>query len=868
MQKNNFSPTLKLIVDKIERTLFSESIWEMGTEHLVLAVLLEEKDASTARRSMMSLAQVDDIVSDLEALVAKSNRMHSSAKSMRNKMIRESGSLTKLLEVTENQARSHSDGSIIQTSHIILGILRLEDDPVCQVLFRHNVNYNRYAKVYFEGVTKTERSNDDRDQTDHSKNEPKKEFDLNAEQELSEQKKIKKLPKKNKTLILDKYCRDLTRAASQGLLDPVTFRGEELERITQIITRRRKNNVLLIGEAGVGKSAIPEGLAINIAEKRVPLALMEKRIMSLNLTAMIAGTKYRGQFEERINGIINELSKSKEIILFIDEFHTIVGTGAASGSLDAANIIKPALARGEMQCIAATTQAEFREHIEKDLALMRRFQNVVIDPTTTDQTLLILKSLKTRYEKFHSVTYTPEALEACVTWPEKYLSNRFFPDKAIDVMDESGAYASLRVNGEHAFPEELRALKDEINQFTSKNNKQAQLDQNISELRNLYQEKFHQWKLDLQIQHTQVCEEDVLEVLSTITRIPLKNIQHKNRDRVISMNKAMTNSIIGQEYAVKKVVQSVSKNLLGMRAVDRPIGTFLFVGQTGVGKTALAKALAKNMFHSEDALIRVDMSEYMEKYSVSRLLGSPPGYIGYREGGQLTERVKKTPHAVLLLDELEKAHKDVLNILLQIMDEGKIEDSVGRVIDFRNIILIMTSNVGGSHLAELKNSISFQNSDETLNERYKHRVMKSVESMFSPEFINRIDDVIVFNALSQNHIAEIFKQKLSEVLRVIYRTGIQLKLSDDVIQFLIEKSFDPKFGARHIQRVLRSHVEDIVLDYILSDDSGVNTSTEKNSKIVLQMKINKKEGRTYIVIPDYSLMEESSPTKNKVVLDA
>ena len=872
MLRDNLSPALKKIVAKTEAQLLSLKIFEMGTEHLILSLLQENCSAKILMQSLTPF--FDQIISRINHLIEQQYPNQTISlekwKNLRNKKLSESNSLTQLFYHAEMQAMNISSVAVINTPHIILGMLVLHDDPVYTILLDHDITYEKYLQQYLKEGEKAGQqgieSNIKDTYYDISEAQSSNEDVIESEMIQAVSKKYQK-PYKKKTPTLDKYCKDFTRLAAKGLLDPVSCRQEEIDRIIQIIVRRKKNNVLLIGEAGVGKTAILEGLAMNIIDKKVPLSLMDKRVMELSLTSLVAGTKYRGQFEERINTIITEVSKSREVILFIDEFHTVVGAGSASGSLDVANIIKPALARGEMQCIAATTLGEYKEYIEKDLALVRRFRNVMIKPTTAQQTLSILKSIKTKYEKYHNVVYTTDALEACIKYTERYFPNRYFPDKAIDIIDEIGAYASIKIKEKNKFSKELIIEKKNLDHIRAKNTtadflslyQKQELKQAETEQLEIYQNKLEAWKLNLKSYQAKVSEKDVMEVVSNITRVPIKEMGEQDIQRLSSMKQNMYASVIGQDHVLEKVVKSVSKSLLGIRNHHQPIGVFLFVGQTGVGKTEIAKSLAKHMFGSKNEIIRLDMSEYMEKHTISRLIGSPPGYIGYREGGQLTEKVKKTPYAVLLLDELEKAHEDTFNILLQIMDEGKMEDSLGQMIDFSNLIIIMTSNIGSHHLSNLENGIGFEKEEDNLNTKHKAKVMKSIEMKFSPEFINRIDDVIIFNTLTRENISKILDIQLQSFQSKIYeRLKIQLEIPKQAKDFLLKESFKPKFGARHIQRTIQNHIEDNLLEYLLTVGGSKN---QRNGKIISNLKIvvQQEEGKQKIFI------REIDSTKSKVI---
>ena len=649
----------------------------------------------------------------------------------------------------------------------------------------------------------------------------------------------------NDTPVLDKFGNDMTRAAEENRLDPVVGREVEIERLAQILSRRKKNNPVLIGEPGVGKSAIVEGLALRIVQRKVSRVLFGKRVISLDMASIVAGTKYRGQFEERIKAILNELSKNKDVILFIDELHTIVGAGNASGSMDAANMLKPALARGEIQCIGATTLDEYRKNIEKDGALERRFQKIMVEPTTAEETMQILDNIKDKYEEHHNVNYTKGALEACVKLTERYISDRNFPDKAIDAMDEAGSRVHIT---NIVVPKEIEAIEEAIAEAGSNKLKAAQ-SQNFESaaafrdkeqsLRQELDEAKRRWEKQLDEQRETVDEEKVAEVVAMMTGVPVQRIAQAEGKRLMEMGQALKGSIIGQDAAIDKIVRAIQRNRVGLKDPNKPIGTFMFLGPTGVGKTHLAKRLAEYLFDSVDTLIRVDMSEYMEKFTVSRLVGAPPGYMGYEEGGQLTEKVRRRPYSVVLLDEIEKAHPDVFNLLLQVMDEGRLTDSLGRKVDFKNTIIIMTSNIGTRQLKDFGSGVGF--STKTIDKEYTHGVLqKALNKAFSPEFLNRIDDIVMFDSLDKNAIFKIIDIELSGFYKRVEALGYRLVISEEAKTFVANKGYDAQYGARPLKRAIQKYLEDELAEMIINatvqNGNTINVGYDaENSKIKMEI---------------------------------
>ena len=658
----------------------------------------------------------------------------------------------------------------------------------------------------------------------------------NAQSSSSAEKTTTRIAEKSQTPIIDKFCTDLTSLAEQGALDPVVGRQTEMLRVMQILCRRKKNNPVLIGDPGVGKTAVVEGIAQLIATKNVPVPLENKRIVTLNMATLVAGTQFRGQFEERVRKLMEEVKKHKEIIVFIDEIHTIIGAGSAPGSLDAANMLKPALARGEMQCIGATSTAEYKKSIEKDAALERRFQKILLSPASQEETLAILKQLRSRYEQHHNTTYTDEALQACVSLTARYINGRVLPDKAIDAMDEAGAKARIRFR---EMPSEFTDIQNEISKLTEEKlqaaksqdyERAAQLRDVIQQRAAQLQEMRMQWEEQQKKSPVRVDENDVAETVSMMSGVPVTKVRESDTERLKNMGAVLRERIVGQDDAVEQVSRALVRNRLGLSGGDRPIGTFLFVGPTGVGKTYLVKCLAEQLFGSKDALIRVDMSEYGEKFSVSRLVGAPPGYVGYEEGGQLTDRVRRKPYSVVLLDEIEKAHPDVFNTLLQVMDEGRLTDGNGVTADFRNTLVVMTSNSGTRQLREVGAGMGFdRNRDEIAPEKARSVIMNALKKQFAPEFLNRLDDIIVFNPLNKENASQITDLELKELLDRVKKMGYALKITDNAKQFILSKGFDAQYGARSLKRAVRQYVEDPLCDFLLEGD------TQNNDKLVLDL---------------------------------
>jgi ATP-dependent Clp protease ATP-binding subunit ClpC len=750
----------------------------------------------------------------------------------------------KVLKITYLEAKIFKS-DLIGTEHLLLSILRDDDNIASQILLQYSINY----EIFKQEVEVNK--NGFRDETQGSASTG--DDDYREEESFSSPKKVSDI--KSKTPVLDNFGRDLTKAAEEGRLDPIVGREKEIERVSQILSRRKKNNPILIGEPGVGKSAIAEGLALRIVQRKVSRVLFNKRVVTLDLASLVAGTKYRGQFEERMKAVMNELEKSTDVILFIDEIHTIVGAGGASGSLDASNMFKPALARGEIQCIGATTLDEYRQYIEKDGALDRRFQKVMIEPASPDETIEILNRIKEKYEEHHGVTYTTEAINACVSLTSRYITDRFLPDKAIDALDEAGSRVHL--TNIHV-PENIIDIESKIENIKVEKNKvvKSQKYEEAAKLRdtekNLLEELDRAksaWEAETKTKRYTVTEDNVAEVVSMMTGIPLQRVGQTDSVKLLNMHETVGAKIIGQDDAIKKLTKAIQRTRAGLKDPKKPIGSFIFLGPTGVGKTELAKELARFMFDSDDSLIQIDMSEYMEKFAVSRLVGAPPGYVGYEEGGQLTEKVRRKPYAVILLDEIEKAHPDVFNILLQVLDEGQLTDSLGRKVDFRNTIIIMTSNIGARQLKDFGQGVGFSTTAKTnqVDSHSRGVIENALKRAFAPEFLNRVDDVIVFNTLGKEEIFKIIDIELKSLFGRVHSLGYEVKLTDVAKDFIADKGFDSNFGARPLKRAIQKYLEDPIAEEILKG--------EINDGDILEIDYNKET--------DLIVVENKSPGKKK-----
>ena len=784
----------------------------IGTEHLLLGIIREGEGVAISLLKKLGIS-LDDLRASVEH-----NTKNTSVGNLKNlKNIPLTRQSEKVLKITYLEAKIFKS-KLIGTEHLLLSILRDDDNIATQILDKFDVSYD-----VVQELLEYQSSNP----ISSTPLEPLEEDDLsNIKGDFSKSTKSSKLIEKSKTPILDNFGKDLTKLAENNKLDAVIGREKEIERVAQVLTRRKKNNPILIGEPGVGKTAIAEALALRITQKKVSRILHNKRVVTLDLASLVAGTKYRGQFEERMKALMTEIEKNDDVILFIDELHTIVGAGGASGSLDASNMFKPALARGELQCIGATTLDEYRQYIEKDGALARRFQVVVVDPTTTKETTTILDNIKDKYESHHNVIYTSEAIEACVKLSDRYISDRFLPDKAIDLMDEAGSRVHIHnldvpeiiVDIEKKI-EEIKEQKKQVVQ-NQKYEEAAQLRDTEKKLLSELDIQKNKWVQDSKKKRHKVSEKNISEVVSMITGIPLKRIAQNESNRLLGMSQDLSKKVIGQSNAIDKLSRAIKRTRVGLKDPKKPIGSFVFLGPTGVGKTELAKVLAKYLFDKDDSLIRVDMSEYMEKFSISRLVGAPPGYVGYEEGGQLSEKVRRKPYSVILLDEIEKAHPDVYNILLQILDEGFLTDGLGHRVDFRNTILIMTSNIGARDIKDFGSGIGFETTAniENINENISSTINKALNRTFNPEFLNRLDDVIIFNSLSKEDLYKIIDISLDKLYLKANEIGYSINLTSKAKDFLIEKGYDPKYGARPLDRAIQKYLEDVLAEEILSGD--------------------------------------------------
>lgn len=808
---NNFSPQVKEIISFSREEALRLGNDFIGTEHLVLGMIRDGEN--TAIRILKSLSvDLFELRKEIEMAVKdKSGKNIANINSLPLTKQAE-----KVIRITVLEAKSLKN-TIVESEHLMLSILKNKENIATQILNQFEVDYEGFkTELGFVTSNPPQAEFNDEDEFD----EERKQYG----QQSRGQKGGAAGQAKSKTPVLDNFGRDITRLAENGSLDPIVGRENEIERVSQILSRRKKNNPILIGEPGVGKTAIVEGLALRIVQRRVSRVLFDKRVVSLDLAALVAGTKYRGQFEERMKAIMNELEKNRDVILFIDEIHTIVGAGGASGSLDASNIFKPALARGELQCIGASTLDEYRMHIEKDGALDRRFQKVLVEQPSVEEAIEILNNIKNKYEDYHNVSYNQEAVEACVKLSDRYMTDRLLPDKAIDVLDEVGARKHIKnIN----VPENILELEKKIEEIKLEKNKvvKSQKFEEAASLRDTekrYQEQLEQAKIDWEEESKHkrypITEADIAEVVFMMTGIPVKRMVQAETDKLRRMGEDLKGAVVGQEDAITKVVKAIQRNRVGLKDPKKPIGTFIFLGPTGVGKTELARSLAKHMFDSEDALIRIDMSEYMEKFTVSRLIGAPPGYVGYEEGGQLTERVRRKPYSVILLDEIEKAHPDIYNILLQVLDDGQLTDGLGRKVDFKNTMIIMTSNIGARQLKDFGDGVGFATSARQANEdeNSKAIIEKALKRTFSPEFLNRIDDVVMFNQLSRENIFEIIDILMKGVMLRLKNLGFSLELSAEAKEFLADKGYDSQFGARPLHRAIQKYLEDPLAEDILN----------------------------------------------------
>ncbi|RXP52290.1 ATP-dependent Clp protease ATP-binding subunit [Lutibacter sp. HS1-25] len=840
---DNFSPKVKDVIAYSKEEALRLGHDFIGTEHLMLGLLRKGngKAIEILNALDINLDHLRKKIEGLSPIYPASNFLNE------KKSLHLTKQAEKALKTTFLEAKLYQNDSV-NTAHLLLCILRNENDPTTKLLNNFDASYedvkNIYKNLFMDEeieLPRAENSSDD-------------EFETSKSNPFEQQKSDNNPQKKSKTPVLDNFGRDLTRLAEEGKLDPVVGRKKEIERVSQILSRRKKNNPMLIGEPGVGKSAIAEGLALRIIQRKVSRILFNKRIVSLDLASLVAGTKYRGQFEERMKALMNELEKNDDIILFIDEIHTIVGAGGATGSLDASNMLKPALARGEIQCIGATTLDEFRTNIEKDGALERRFQKVLVEPTSIEETIQILHNIKDKYEDHHNVNFTDGAIEACVKLTSRYMTDRFLPDKAIDALDESGSRIHIT---NIVVPKEVLSLEAQLEKVKEdksaavngqKYEEAARLRDDEKRIESLLQSEQKKWEEASKLNRETVTEDNVAEVVSMMTGIPVNRVAEAESHRLHDLPNLIKGKVIGQDEAVSKVVKAIQRNRVGLKDPNKPIGSFIFLGQTGVGKTQLAKVLATELFDNEDALVRIDMSEYMEKFAISRLIGAPPGYVGYEEGGQLTEKIRRKPYAVVLLDEIEKAHPDVFNMLLQILDDGHITDSLGRRIDFRNTIIIMTSNIGSRQLKDFGTGVGFGTASKTAqaDANAKSVIENALKKSFAPEFLNRIDDVIVFNALEREDIHSIIDIELKKLVNRIEGLGYKLTLTDEAKDYIADKGFDKQYGARPLKRAIQKYIEDALAEEIVNSQlkEGDSIYMELNEeKTELTIKINKGKGK-------------------------
>jgi len=844
---NNFSAQVKEIISFSREEALRLGNDFIGTEHLLLGLI---RDGENIAIKVLKQLNVDLYELRKEIELAVKDKTGKNIANINSLPLTKQAE--KVIRVTVLEAKALKS-PLVETEHLLLSILKNKENIATQILNQFDVDYDIFRNEL--GMVSSTPKSEYTDENDDDFDEEKRGGGGFQQQRGSGASKAGGNVK-SKTPVLDNFGRDITKLAETGSLDPIVGREEEIERVSQILSRRKKNNPILIGEPGVGKTAIVEGLALRIVQRKVSRVLFDKRVISLDLAALVAGTKYRGQFEERMKAIMNELEKNRDVILFIDEIHTIVGAGGASGSLDASNIFKPALARGELQCIGASTLDEYRMYIEKDGALDRRFQKVIVEPPSVDETIQILNNIKPKYEDYHNVMYDDAAIEACVKLSDRYMTDRLLPDKAIDVLDEVGARVHLKnIN----VPQEIVELEKQIEEIKNEKNKvvKSQRFEEAAALRDkekrlgeeLEKAKTH-WEEESKHKRYPITEENIAEVVSMMTGIPVKRMVQAETEKLRRMADDMRGMVIGQDEAIQKVVKAIQRNRVGLKDPKKPIGTFIFLGPTGVGKTELARALARHMFDSEDALIRIDMSEYMEKFTVSRLIGAPPGYVGYEEGGQLTERVRRKPYSVILLDEIEKAHPDIYNILLQVLDDGQLTDGLGRKVDFKNTMIIMTSNIGVRQLKEFGDGVGFATAArvQSQEENNKAVIEKALKRTFSPEFLNRIDDVIIFNSLTKENIFNIIDILLKGVMKRLATLGFSLELTTAAKEFIAEKGYDVQFGARPLHRAIQKYLEDPLAEEILNmnvkeGDLLTADLDKENDKIIFHLKAGEGEGK-------------------------
>lgn len=819
-----FSPVVKQIINQSGQEARRLGHDYIGAEHLLLGIIAE-RDCLPVRVLDALLVDVQDLKKRLERSIPR----YSAYPPAENLFVGEfqvTSQVQRVLKVTFLEAKLMKNEEIYP-EHLMLSLLKHQDAFATKLLNEYDVDYDTFKKE-LEYV----RSEQDLATPNLFAQASNEGGDYEDDEERRGYQSSQKREQKSRTPVLDNFGRDITKLADEGKLDPIIGREREIERVSQILSRRKKNNPILIGEPGVGKTAIVEGLALRIMQKKVSRTLFNKRIVMLDLAALVAGTKYRGQFEERIKAIMNELEKSRDVILFIDEIHTIVGAGGATGSLDASNIFKPALARGELQCIGASTLDEYRQYIEKDGALDRRFQRVMVDPPSQEDTIHILKNIQPKYEEFHNVTYSDEAIKACVRLSDRYITDRFLPDKAIDVLDEVGARVHLK---NIVVPKHIEELEKRIEELKEQKN-MAVKNQQYEDAANLRDQESKlvrqlefakvEWEDETKTKRYPVEEDDIAEVVAMMTGIPVRKVGQSESKKLVTMADDLKKMVIGQDDPVIKISKAIQRNRVGLKDPKKPVGSFIFLGPTGVGKTELARALARYLFDSEDSLIRIDMSEYMEKFTVSRLIGAPPGYVGYEEGGQLTEKVRRKPYSVVLLDEIEKAHPDVYNILLQVLDDGQLTDGLGRKVDFKNTIIIMTSNIGVRQLKDFGQGVGFATKArmEAAEDNSKAVIQNALKKTFSPEFLNRIDDVMVFNSLGREEIFKIIDNALEGLMKRLNNMKFTLSLTEEAKDFVAEKGYDPQFGARPLHRAIQKYIEDPLAEFILSENPGEGTA--------------------------------------------
>ncbi len=843
----NFSPRVNDVISFSREEALRLGHDYIGAEHLLLG-LIREGEGSAIKAIKRLGIELKDLRNEIEKIAKPTSVMSVSLGNI--PLLKQAEKILKMMYLEAKVMRSEKIG----TEHLLLSILKNNDNIAAKVLENNDINYDM-IKQEFEDEQNLDSVEDVQasfpDSGEGSSEEESGDFSGRG----GSGSRKSGSSSKSKTPVLDNFGRDLTKFAEEGKLDPVVGRQDEIERVSQILSRRKKNNPILIGEPGVGKSAIAEGLALRIVQRKVSRVLFDKRIVSLDLTSLVAGTKYRGQFEERMKALMNELEKSPDVILFIDEIHTIIGAGGASGSMDASNMFKPALARGEIQVIGATTLDEYRQYIEKDGALERRFQKVLVEPTTVEETIEILNNIKNRYEDHHLVTYTPEAIESCVKLTARYMTDRFLPDKAIDAMDEVGSRVHItNINVPQAIIEVEKAIEDIKEKKSSvvkrqKYEEAAQLRDEERQLQEKLEIEKKKWEEETENDREVVSEENVAEVVSMMTGIPVQRVAEKETGRLKEMATNLKGTVIGQDDAIKKIVKAIQRNRAGLKDPNKPIGSFIFLGPTGVGKTQLAKELAKYLFDTEESLIRIDMSEYMEKFSVSRLVGAPPGYVGYEEGGQLTEKVRRKPYSIILLDEIEKAHPDVFNLLLQALDDGQLTDSLGRKIDFRNTVIIMTSNIGARQLQDFGTGVGFgtKAKKDSVDKDTQAVIQSALKKAFAPEFLNRIDDLILFNSLSKEDIHKIIDIELSKLYKRIDELGFNIELTDQAKDFIADKGYDSKYGARPLKRSIQKYLEDPLAEQIIQHEIGdgdklvVDYDTKKEEIVIKPKKSRKKK---------------------------